>query len=198
VGTPLARSACMKLDLKKARELCTEAELALVSDARPAILVSLTPRLLRLKVVRARGLRDKFRDVAHRHVREARRKVAPRGKRPARGTARTFDKAELFGEVLRRFEVRAAELDLLTQRPASAAARRGRIAPTKPVARASTARPISRARAKPLTHARPKGRPRWKASDGRKASKLKSSHVPRVRSHVSSRNKRNQARRDAR
>jgi hypothetical protein len=177
----------MTLDFKKARELCTEPEFALVAASRPASLRSLTPRLLRMKVVRARGLRDKFRDLAHRQTREARRKAPSRGK-AARASTRTVEKAELFAEVLRRFEGRAEKLDLEAR--------------TEPTAAVSTGRPSARAsRAKaPKRAARPprRGRTRWQAADARKEAKLETSHVPRKRAHVSSRNRRGQSRRDSR
>jgi hypothetical protein len=143
----------MTLDFKKARELCTEPEFALVAASRPSALRSMTPRLLRLKMARARGLRDKF-----------------------RANARTAEKAKLFGEVLRRFEVRARTLDV--------GAKTGRV--PRPARAKRSAGPVRR------------GQKRWEAADARKEAKLKRSPVPRLHSHVSSRNRRGQARRDAR
>jgi hypothetical protein len=169
----------MTLDFKKARALCTEPEFELVGSSRVSSLRSVTPRLLRLKMARARGLRDKFRDLADRQAREARKKASPRGRRPARGNARTVEKAELFGEVLRRFEGQAKKLDLAGA-PASPGGRVARTAKRRP------ARPVRRARTQ------------RKAADARKEAKLKTSHVPRMRAHVSSRNRRQQPRRDAR
>jgi hypothetical protein len=184
----------MTLDWKKARKLCTEAEFALVSAARAANLRSMTPRLVRLKVGRARGLRDKFRDLADRQAREAKGTVAPRGRRPARRNAPTVEKAELFAEVLRRFETRVAQLEASTNAAPPAKRRAAR----KPVRRVPA--PTRRARAKRAAEATTAGAvasARRSAADPRKQAKLSGSHVPRLRGHVSSRNRRNQARRDA-
>jgi hypothetical protein len=203
----------MTLDFKKARELCTEPEFALVVATRTASLRSLAPRLLLLKVARARGLRDKFRDLASRQAREARGKAAPRGRRPARGNARTVEKAQLFGEVLRRFERRAAELDqpvksgaasrgarATSRAKAATGVKAGAKAPAGPEAPAGPKVPArTRARATRAARPSPQRRARSQAAVGiRKAKKLATSHVPRERSHVSSRNRRGQARRDSR
>ena len=162
----------MTLDLKKAREVCTPAEIALVASARRAPLGSMTPRLVRAKLLRARALRDKFRDLAQQQAREMRGKAAPRRTRPARGNERTVEKAELFAEVLRRFEERVAALEAKT-----------------------TAKPTQRVRRQVEASPRRKQRP---AVDARKTSKLKASPVPRDHAHVSSRNRRQQARTDRR
>jgi hypothetical protein len=229
----------MTLDFKKARELCTEPEFALVVATRATSLRSLTPRLVRLKVARARGLRDKFRDVAFRQAREAKGKVAPRRRRPARGNAGTVEKAQLFEEVLRRFERRAAELDQQLDQPVkSGAASRGARATakaskagattakatkadasapttkadatakaTKADAKAPAATAPARSKAPARTRARatraarpsPQRRARSEATAGiRKGKKLAISYVPREQAHVSSRNRRGQARRDSR
>jgi hypothetical protein len=186
----------MTLDFKRARQLCTQAELALVTSARPQELRSLTPKRLGGKIARARGLRDKFRDKASQQAREARGKIAPRRTRPARGNARTVEKAALFGEVLRRFEVQASKLDqdggseasLRTDRGSGAGVRAGASA------RASTARRVRATRSP--------DRRRQRKSDAtlaaRKQIKFATSPGPRVRAHVASRNRRQQARRDSR
>jgi hypothetical protein len=138
----------MTLDFNKARKLCTQTELAVVVSARPSAMKSLTARRLQTKIARARNLRDKSRRREDR------------------------DKAELFGEVLRRFEARAAELD-----------RREKAKSVPPG---------------PRTRARSRRRRAETAAAARKQLKLRTSHVPRGQSHVSSRNRRQQGRRDAR
>ena len=194
----------MTLDFKKARELCTEPEFALVVATRTASLRSLAPRLLLLKVARARGLRDKFRDLASRQAREARGKAPPRGRRPARGNARTVEKAELFGEVLRRFERRATQLDQPVKPVKTGAASRGARAMSRakagPSAKAGAKAPArTRARATRAARPNPQRRAKSEATAGiRKGKKLATSYVPRERAHVSSRNRRGQARRDSR
>jgi hypothetical protein len=191
----------MTVDLKKARELCTQPEFALVTSTAAASLRSLTPRALRMKLVRARGLRDKFRDLADRQAREARGKALPRGRRPARQNRRTVEKAELFGEVLRRLEERAAQLDLPAGAPGTSSPARGRrraTASRAPASRAPAARTPEKPRRKRPARTVRRGHTREDASDARKERKLMISHVPRKQSHVSSRNRRRQARRDAR
>jgi hypothetical protein len=171
----------MTLDLKKARELCTEREFELVASSRPAPLRSMTPRVVRASMARARGLRDKFRDLAGRQAREARGKAAPRRRTPAKGNAATVAKAELFEEVARRFEGRAQALDL----------------PTNGDGRGKRGSAASKARA-PGAGGVQGGRTRWQAADARKETKVKTSPLPREQWHASSRNRRGQARRDSR
>ena len=107
----------MPLDFKRARQLCTEREFNLVEATRSEPLASLTPQRLQAKIARSRVLRGKFRDLADRQRREERGKIAPRGRRAARGNARTVEKAELFAEVLRRFEARAQKLAIVALAP---------------------------------------------------------------------------------
>lgn len=79
----------MIIDLRKAAQLCTKSELALVGSARGDKLKGLSSKRLELHIARARGLRDRFRDLAERQRREALGTAPPRGRRPARGNART-------------------------------------------------------------------------------------------------------------
>jgi hypothetical protein len=166
----------MTVDFDKARLLCTRQELALVLSARAQELRALTPRRLRTKMTLARGLRNKFRDLSERQAREARGKAPPRGARPARGNARTVEKADLFSEVLRRFEARAAKLD--QQAPDSAS--------------------VAIARRRPRSPSRSQRQKMDAAVAARKQRKAATSGAPRVRAHVASRNRRMQTRRDAR
>jgi hypothetical protein len=169
----------MAVDYEKARRLCTQTELALVESARAVALRPLTARAVRLKARRARELRDKFRNMAVRQSRAARAKERDAGRtRRVRGPAvRTASKADLFDEVLRRFEARAAELEA-SPPPASARSRR----PARTPGGVARSRPARSQEAATL----------------RKAVKLETSHVPREHAHVSSRNKRGQAVRDSR
>ena len=94
----------MAFTIKDASRVCTANELELVKMSRSPAMKRETPARLRLKVDRARKLRDKFRDEAARQTREARGKAEPRGTRAAEGNDRTVLKAEIFAEVLERFE----------------------------------------------------------------------------------------------
>jgi hypothetical protein len=98
----------MAISRSSAARLCTKPELELVDASAPARLRELTPGRLRQKVERARRLRDKYRDLAKRQRLEARGKRDAQRSRPARGNENTTRKAELFQEVLDRFEAQLA------------------------------------------------------------------------------------------
>jgi hypothetical protein len=87
-----------------ARRLCTAREYELVEASFPDNIRQLTPSKLKQKVERARKLRDKNRDLMKRQRLELRGKRSPRGARPAQGTANTEKKADLFDEVMQRFQ----------------------------------------------------------------------------------------------
>jgi hypothetical protein len=164
----------MLIDIRKAARICTEKELALVETARGEALRSLSPRRLDVQIARARGLRDRLRDLADRQRRGAKGRVA------ARSDAGTVEKEKLFGEVLRRFEGRArmlrgSEAPLLRSRSAAKAKRRTEPRSNRPTRRRSAA-----------------------AMPVRKKRQLAKSQVPRVHAHAGSRNRRLQGRRDAR
>jgi hypothetical protein len=94
----------MAIARSTAERLSTAAELQLVEASYPATAKQLTPGRLRQKIQRARKLRDKYRDLSKRQRLEARGKRDASGTRPAKGNANTERKAELFQEVLERFE----------------------------------------------------------------------------------------------
>jgi hypothetical protein len=94
----------MAISRSTAARLCTGAELELVDASSASRIRQLTPGRLQQKVRMARRLRDKYRDLARRQRLEARGKRAPQRSRPARGNVNTERKAELFDEVLARFE----------------------------------------------------------------------------------------------
>jgi hypothetical protein len=100
----------MPISRVTAMRLCTKPEFELVQASFPASLKHLTPGRLRQKVDRSRKLRDKYRDLARRQRLEARGKRAPQRSRPAQGHENTVRKAELFQEVLDRFEARLSSM----------------------------------------------------------------------------------------
>ena len=184
----------MPLDFKRARQLCTEREFNLVEATRSEPLASLTPQRLQAKIARSRVLRGKFvigRAAAARGTREDR---AAR-RRAARGNARTVEKAELFAEVLRRFEARAQKLAIVALAPTPGREKTPRAKRTS--RRRAT---VARARTQPKTKVAPPRSTRAAATASalRKQQKLARSPVPRKQAHVGSRNRRNQARSDAR
>lgn len=98
----------MSISIARAKTLCTATELALVKASGPREIGALSAAQLRQKVSRARDLRDKWRDQAERQRRTS------QAKQQARQTdenARSTEKAELFAEVLTRFETRLAKSD---------------------------------------------------------------------------------------
>jgi hypothetical protein len=107
----------MAFTLAQARPLLTNPELALFDASRAQPIKTLTPAKLRTKVTRARALRDKYRDLYRRQTVGA--KTAAAAKRPVAGeeNERTQRKADIFAEVLGRFEERLQKLQ-----PDSAAA----------------------------------------------------------------------------
>lgn len=96
----------MAISASQAKALCNASELALVAASNRTQLAALSPAQLRQKVSRARKLRDKWRDQADRQRRAAQTK---QGARQTSDSARSAKKAQLFAEVLDRFEKRLAE-----------------------------------------------------------------------------------------
>ncbi len=174
------------MDFSRARDLCTERELVLVAASRATEMERLTRARLQANVVRSRKLRDKFRDLARRQRRESLGKAAPRRARPASGNARTLEKAALFDEVLKRFQSRLAELD--REDATTVVLVRKRV----PAGKRRTSRGSASA-------ARARRRSVEASLQGAgKQAKLSRSHAPRAKAHARARNRRNQARRDAR
>ncbi|TVQ57657.1 MAG: hypothetical protein EA377_00740 [Phycisphaerales bacterium] len=101
----------MAVSASRARTLCTASELNLVKWSSPRQIKSLTPAKLKEKIDRARKLRDKYRDLAKKQRGEARGKRKPTGRRPAQSNENTVEKAELFAEVLNRFQEAATKAD---------------------------------------------------------------------------------------
>lgn len=96
----------MAISRSTAARLCTTQEMQLVDASFPAKSRELTPSRLRQKIERARKLRDKYTDLARRQRLEARGKAEPRRSRPAARNDNTLRKAQLFEEVLERFQSR--------------------------------------------------------------------------------------------
>jgi len=96
----------MAISMSKAKSLCNANELALVAASSRTQLSALSPAQLRQKVSRARKLREKWRDQAERQRRGAQTR---QGARQTSASARSAEKAQLFAEVLERFETRLAK-----------------------------------------------------------------------------------------
>ncbi len=99
----------MTIQLRKAERLCSAAELTLVKAALAPALRKLDEKQLAAHVTRARRARDKHRDLLQRQRLSARERTGQKAGRSGDANARTREKAELFQEVLERFEARAAD-----------------------------------------------------------------------------------------
>ncbi|MBL0920505.1 MAG: hypothetical protein IBJ10_00060 [Phycisphaerales bacterium] len=95
-----------KIDVRKARSLCTASEFELVMASGPKTLPSLSPARLQQKIDRARRLRDKWKGQAKAGRRKAQ---AEKGRRSVDASTRSREKAELFNAVLERFQAAAAK-----------------------------------------------------------------------------------------
>jgi hypothetical protein len=91
----------MALNLKKARELCNKSEWELVKASKRDEIGQLTEAQLKRHVARARTMRDKWRDQA---VTQRRKTQQEQQARTTSANARSAEKAEIFDDVLARFE----------------------------------------------------------------------------------------------
>lgn len=101
----------MAISRTAARPFLTDAEIVLGEESFAPAVGMLTAAALRQRVVRARKLRDKYRDLEAKQRREMRGRAAPTRKRVPAGTRGTSVKRQYFAEVLARFEKRLAEID---------------------------------------------------------------------------------------
>lgn len=102
----------MAISVKEARQICTKAELDLVLQSTTRNIGNLDAKQLKAAIRRARTMRDKWRDLAKSQTR------GTKADNPAKlGTAnaRSGEKAQLFDEVLGRFEKRLSKVDPSTQ-----------------------------------------------------------------------------------
>lgn len=137
----------MPYTLTQARALLSAPELALFDASRAQPIKALTPARLRAKVTRARAVRDKYRDLYRRQTVSTR--AAPARQRSAVGgdNERTQRKADIFAEVLTRFEDRVNYLQAAQDKLAEKAEKAGK---AKPVAlKTRKATPASKAPARP-------------------------------------------------
>jgi hypothetical protein len=91
----------------RSRSWLSAAESRLVASSRGEALANATPAELRRKIIRARALRDKWRDVYETQRRGTQRATRGRG---SAANARSREKGDLFDQVLRRLEARLAKL----------------------------------------------------------------------------------------
>jgi hypothetical protein len=112
-------------DLAQARAWCTVAELKLLESSQGPALETAGAADLRARIVRARTLRDKWRDLYTHQRRQVQAKQAARGNDRNR---RSLEKSELFTRALARLEAQLAKVaDAPTPPPAAST----RARPTK-------------------------------------------------------------------
>jgi hypothetical protein len=97
----------MATSLAQAKSLCTASELTLVKASTRNEIGRFSVVQIRQKVDRARKLRDKWRDQSRSQRRAAQ---SAQRSRQTGANARSAEKAELFGEVLARFEAKLGSL----------------------------------------------------------------------------------------
>ncbi len=173
----------MPILMRQARELCNKSEFDLYFASRPREITALAPARLKSKIARARRLRDKFRGLA---------KGQARRSKAAKAGERTKRKAQLFDEVLQRFQARLAKLEAAAHAKKAAEARRKLAVKRKKKPAKKPAPPRPRA-----------GKPADKklssrAQGARKKSRLVRGGVTRIRTHTAAAGRRRQARRDRR
>lgn len=98
----------MAFSLAQAKSLCTASELTLARASTRNEIGRYSVVQIRQKLERARKLQDKWRDQSRSQRRAA--KASARS-RPTDPTARSAEKAELFAEVVARFEAQLATLE---------------------------------------------------------------------------------------
>jgi len=200
----------MKVNLRGARALCTANEFDLVVASGGEGLKALSEARLKQKIVRARALRDKYRDLLRRQRLVARRP----GAKPARegANARTESKAALFEQTLACFVERLAQVKAAAKKSTAKKATARKATAKKSPARkavpkkASAPKPQRSAKAPaPVTPLAPavrqaalRGFVSDKAAQSARNVKLKSMNARNVQAHVSARGRRNQAKRDSR
>jgi hypothetical protein len=77
-----------------AKKLSTDAEYRLINESFAPQVCELSEKGLAQRIRRARAARDKYRSQAQRQTREARGRIAPRGKQAAAGNSNTRDQAK--------------------------------------------------------------------------------------------------------
>jgi hypothetical protein len=184
------------IDLSRARELCTAAELRFVESSRGRALAKATEAQLKKKIALARDLRDKWRDAFTRQ----RRRVKREGFSTTKGNVRSQQKSELFAEVLARFE---AQLKKVAAPPAAPerAVKKTAERPKGPAVQAEDVGGRHPSRQQWADAATKRDRIKYGQPGARPAAtrdRIKTAGVDtRIRAAVAARGRRSQARRDS-
>lgn len=196
----------MKIDYPRAEKLCTSGEMSLVEDTRRGPLSEWTTKQLKTKIKRAKTLRDKWKDQARNQKRKAQQAKGARG---VDGNKRSQAKADLFSEVLDRFQKQLVRREKAEQRLDSPVPKekkttssRGQAKKKKPTRKSASKRKLPPAGLQsieaPVAKKKPKKKKQLKAKAAAKRARVKQSGLTnRVRGHVSARERRAQAKRDS-
>lgn len=111
----------MTVSLQQARKICNATELALVVDSTPKQIKNFDVKQLKSKVTRARDLRDKWRGLAEKLVRVAKKESQAK---LDSDNARTELKSQLFSETLDRLSKRLETLEAKETTSENAAAQK--------------------------------------------------------------------------
>lgn len=190
----------MKFNRNQAKTLANAKELELYDAARASQLTKHSIAELKNLVKRSRTLRDKLLDKKRNQIRGGQAKGRPK---VLAAPDRSREKSEMFAEV---HEIFVARLEKMQERvekeAAKAAAKKQLTSATKPVSRPRSSKATTASKAaqnpevdriqKPQTAAR-----RQSSKAKVNESRIARSGVTQKRAHLSSANKRNQARRDS-
>jgi len=197
----------MSISLVRARMLCTRDELKLIQASAGPELRKLSPAQLNRLIGRAQRLRDKWLDQSRaqrRKTQEAQRS------RPTGANARSGEKAKLFTSVVTKLSSRLAALEQPAKGGRTSAADNSGNAGKPPSKSAANRRPtpggprVGKGRGnRSLPAPATKGlnlnrRDQLNARASGKRTQFGAAGAVRVQAHTVTRNKRNQARRDAR
>lgn len=215
----------MAINMSKVRSLCSKSEKELFDSSSAKRIKELTPARLKMKVARSKKLRDKYRDLADKQQREMRGKPAPNQRAKAKSNEATRTKQQLFQELMERFEQALASAEsAAATKPASGgkvskkvAKATSKKAPVKKTAKKSTRKKVVSKKIRAKKAATKKAATRKavakkaaqskatskkmlskKASSKRMQGRLRDGGATKIQGHVSSRGRRNQAKRDAR
>lgn len=180
----------MPITARDARRLSTAGEWTLIEHSQPGRIKALSAARLRMKIARARKLRDKYVDLVKRQHRAAR--ATRRGGPGESRNVRTQRKAELFAQVLARFEARLNGLMAAVAKAGTRSSRQGDTRQArKKVTRQTPAAPKAAVRT-------PMPGKAARASKAPKRAVATRSAQHRIHAHVSSLGRRRQGRRDNR
>jgi hypothetical protein len=196
----------MAYNLQTARSLCTAPELELVR-ASFATGADVPPRArLKPQLIRARALRDKYRDLWRRQRLANRDRTGTKlGARPG-SNARTKEKAQLFAETLARLERQWASAPGTTVAKAKGKAKgkaKAARGAAPPLNRAARRHGLAAALAPKAKRGKRSAAPRTgfvseKALQAARRQRLQNTRAKTLQAHVRARGQRNQARRDSR